>query len=77
MLIHDQLDIAFPEQMSRGSIHDTAKTFGENVSKIQFVSERRQSLTQNKWTSQVGQFFTKMIPITKLSLGIVGAVAEV
>jgi hypothetical protein len=71
------LEIAFPDQMTATSIKDTAKMFGDNISKVQHVTERRKSLTENKWTSRVGQFFTKLFPIAQFSLNLTVAIADV
>lgn len=77
ILIDDQLEIAFPERMTPSDVQGTAEIFSDNIRKTLHVSERRKSLTETKWTSEVGQFFTKLYPVARLSCGLTAAVAEV
>jgi hypothetical protein len=63
--------------MTSTGIQETAKSFGNNIVKIQSISQRRKSLTESKWTSQVGQFFTKLFPVAQLALSLTTTAADV
>jgi hypothetical protein len=77
ILIDDELEIAFPEQITPSDIQSTVEIFSNNIRKTLHVSERRKSLTETRWTSDVGQFFTKLYPVARLSCGLTAAIAEV
>jgi uncharacterized protein YchJ len=77
LLIDDELETAFPKQMTPSDVQSTADIFSATVWKTLQVSERKKSISDTKWTSEVAQFFTKLYPVARLSCGLTAAIAEV
>jgi hypothetical protein len=61
ILIDDQLEINFPERTTTHTIEDTAACFGESIRKIQEVNERKEGLTEKKWTTQFSNFLSNSL----------------
>lgn len=79
IVIEEDLESVFqsPQKRELGDLKATAKIFGDNVVMTIKTVEKKQDITQSKWTTQVGLFLTKLYPLARLGCGLMGSVAEV
>jgi hypothetical protein len=77
ILIEEDLEIAFRTANKSDDIKHTAKIFEDNILTTIQIIERKRSITEGKWTHQVGGFLTKLFPVASLACGLTAAIAEV
>jgi hypothetical protein len=77
ILIEEDLEVAFQTANKGDDIKHTAKIFRDNVLTTIQIVERKRSITEGKWTNQVGRFLTKLFPVAAIACGLTAAIAEV
>jgi len=77
ILIDDDLENLFQSGNKGDDLKHMAKIFGDNVSTTIKAVEKKQTITQGKWTNQVGQFLIKLYPVASLACGLTAAAADV
>jgi hypothetical protein len=75
--IDDAIYPALEKATKNQDMKCSAQIFGEEITTVLKIRERKKELSNATWTGKLGKFLMSLYPVAKLSLGLTSVVAEV
>jgi hypothetical protein len=77
LVVEDDFYDAFLTAKTGNDISQAGQIFGDQVSASLGAFENKKTATKGNWTTRLGNFFTKLYPVARLTLSLAGAVGDV
>ena len=77
LLIDDEFNGAFQNAQVEQDIRKSARTFGDGIQTAMRTIEKKKLATKGNWTTRLGNFLTKLYPVARFCLSLVGPIAGV
>lgn len=77
LVVEDDFYQAFLVAKTGNDISQAGQLFGNQVSASLGAFEKKKTATQGNWTTRLGNFFTKLYPVARLTLSLAGEVGGV
>jgi hypothetical protein len=77
ILLDDDMEEAFRVAQTEGDIRRAATTFSTGISIALEAVRKRKKLETGKWTTKLGTVLSKLYPVARLSLDLLGSIGDV
>jgi hypothetical protein len=77
LTVHNDVQSALDKAQSETDIKRSAEIFGDSIFQMMRVTERKQQISDSKWTGKLINFLKKVYPVAQVSLTVIGSVGQV